>query len=135
MKVQPYLFFDGQCDEALEFYKRAVGAKVEMLSRFKDSPDRSIPIRPGTEQKVMHATIRVGDSTILASDGDCKGQVRPQGFAWAINVPTVAEAERVFANLREGGQEQMPLTKTFFSERFGMLADRFGVSWMILAGK
>ena len=131
MQVQPYLFFDGRCDEAIEFYKSALGAKVTMLLRFKEAPDPTM-IAPGTADKVMHSAFRVGDTEILASDGRCLGKEKFQGFALSITVATEAEEDRFFAALGNGGQVQMPLTKTFFSPRFGMVADRFGVTWMIL---
>jgi PhnB protein len=134
MPVQPYLFFDGKCEEAVEFYRSALGAEVEMLMRFKDCPEPQPPgmVPPGSENKVMHASLRIGDATILASDGRCLGQPSFQGFALAVTVPSEGEADRLFAALADGGQVQMALAKTFFSPRFGMVADRFGVSWMIL---
>ncbi|HEX2257893.1 MAG TPA: VOC family protein [Afifellaceae bacterium] len=134
MQIQPYLFFDGRCEEAIEFYKRAVGAEVEMLMRFKESPDAPPPgtISPGSENKVMHATLRIGDATILASDGECAGKPSFQGFSLALSVGSEAEAEKVFAALADGGEIRMPLSRTFFSPRFGMLADRFGVGWMVM---
>jgi PhnB protein len=134
MQVQPYLFFDGRCDEALEFYKRTLRAEVMMLMRFKDSPEPHQPgmIPPGSETKVMHASFRIGDSTLMASDGRCLGKPNFQGFALSVTVPSDAEADRLFAALGDGGQVQMPMAKTFFSSRFGMVADRFGVSWMII---
>ena len=133
MQIQPYLFFDGRCEEALEFYRGAVGAEVTMLMRFKDSPEPPQPgmVPPGAEKKVMHASFRIGDSTVLASDGRSLGQPSFQGFSLSLTVSNEAEAERLFASLADGGQVQTPLTKTFFSPRFGMVADRFGVSWMI----
>jgi PhnB protein len=133
MQVQPYLFFDGRCEEAVEFYRRALGAEVTMLMRFKDSPEAPQPgmVPPGSENKVMHSSLRIGDTTVLASDGQCLGQPSFQGFSLSLTVPNDAEAERRFAALADGGQVQMPLAKTFFSPRFGMVADRFGVSWMI----
>ena len=133
MQVQPYLFFDGKCEEAIEFYRRTVGAEVTMLMRFKDSPEPQQPgmCPPGAEDKVMHASIRIGDTTILASDGRCTGKPSFQGFALSLTVPDEAKAERLFGAIADGGQVQMPLTKTFFSPRFGMVADRFGVSWMV----
>jgi PhnB protein len=133
MAVQPYLFFDGRCEEAIEFYRRAVGAEVNMLLRWKDSPEPPQPgtIPPGGEDKIMHAQLIVGDATILASDGRCQGKPSFEGFALSLTVPDEATAERRFAALAEGGQVQMPLAKTFFSPRFGMLADRFGVAWMV----
>ena len=133
MQVQPYLFFDGRCEEAVEFYRRALGAEVTMLMRFRDSPEPPAPgmVPPGAESKVMHTSFRIGDTTVLASDGRCLGQPSFQGFSLSLTVPNEAEAERLFAALADGGQVQMPLAKTFFSPRFGMVADRFGVPWMI----
>jgi PhnB protein len=137
MQVQPYLFFDGRCEEAVEFYRRALGAEVTMLMRFKESPEPPQPgmVPPGSENKVMHMALRIGDTTVLASDGRCMGKPSFQGFSLSLTVASEAEADRLFAALSEGGQVQMPLAKTFFSPRFGMVADRFGVSWMILVGK
>ena len=133
MQLQPYLFFDGCCEEAVEFYRRALGAEVTMLMRFSDSPQPHQPgmIPPGAENKVMHGRIRIGGTTVLVSDGRCMGRPSFQGFSLSLTVPKEDEAERLFAALADGGQVQMPLTKTFFSPRFGMVADRFGVSWMI----
>jgi PhnB protein len=131
MHVQPYLFFDGRCDEALEFYKKTLGAEVEMLMRFKESPDpESCPV--GGAEKVMHSAFKIGDTTVMASDGHCTGNPTFQGFALSVNARNGAEAERLFVSLAEGGQVQMPLGKTFFSPSFGMVADRFGVSWMVV---
>jgi PhnB protein len=134
MQVQPYLFFDGRCEEALEFYKNALGAEVTRLMRYKDSPEPHSPgcVPPGAENKVMHASFRVGETNVMASDGRCLGKPSFQGFALSLAAANEAEAERLFAAVAEGGQVQMPLTKTFFSSRFGMVADRFGVSWMII---
>ena len=132
MHVQSYLFFDGRCDEALEFYKKAASAKVDMLMRFKDGPDKTM-CAPGSEDKVMHTQFHVGDTAILASDGRCQGQPNFQGFALAVTADSEAEADRLFAALGDGGQVTMPMTKTFFSPRFGMLSDKFGVGWMILS--
>jgi len=130
MQVQPYLFFDGRCDEAVEFYRKALGAEVTMLMRFKDSPDPGM-CPAGAEDKVMHASLRIGDSTVLASDGRCQGRPSFEGFALSLTASDEAEAERLFAALGDGGQVQMPLARTFFSPRFGMVADRFGVPWMV----
>ena len=130
MQVQPYLNFDGRCEEALEFYRRALDAKIEMLMRFKESPDPGM-VSPGSEEKVMHSSFRVGDAIVLASDGRCQGNTNFQGISLTLSVADAAEAEKRFGALADGGQVQMPLTKTFFSPRFGMLADRFGISWMI----
>lgn len=133
MQVQPYLFFDGRCEEALEFYRKALGAEVKMLMRNKDSPEPPPPgmLPPGSENKVMHAVFRVGDTEVMASDGRCQGKPDFKGFSLSITVPDEAKADKLFAALADGGQVQMPLAKTFFSPRFGMVADRFGVSWMI----
>src|SRR2546426_247621 len=129
--VQPYLFFDGRCEEALDFYSKTLGAKVECVAHFKDSPDPTM-CQPGIDQnKVMHASFRIGGNTIMASDGRCTGQPSFQGFSLSLTLAEEAEADRLFAALAKNGQVQMPLAKTFFSPRFGMVADRFGVSWMI----
>ena len=131
MQVQPYLFFDGRCEEALEFYKSALGAEVQMLMRFRDNPEpQANPT--GAADKVMHTSFRVGDTTVMASDGRCLGQPSFQGFALSLTARDDAEAERLFGALAEGGQVQMPLARTFFSSRFGMVADPFGVPWMIV---
>jgi PhnB protein len=130
MQIEPYLFFEGRCEEALEFYCRALGAEVTLLMRFKESPDPG-SCRPGTEDKVMHANFRIGNTTVMASDGRCEGHPAFQGFSLSLSLTDEAEAERLFAALSDGGQVQMPLTKTFWSQCFGMVADRFGVSWMI----
>ena len=131
MQIQPYLMYEGRCEEAIAFYRGALGAEVTMLMRFKDSPDPGM-VPPGAEDKVMHASFRIGETTVLASDGRCGGPASFQGFSLSLTVPNEAEAERLFGALGNGGQVQMPLTKTFFSPRFGMVADRFGVSWMVL---
>jgi PhnB protein len=129
--VQSYLFFDGRCEEALDYYRQTLGAEVTALMRFKDSPDPS-QCKPGSENKVMHANFKIGDTQVLASDGRCEGKPSFQGFALTLNVPDEAEAERRFTALAEGGKVQLPLSKTFFSVRFGMVSDRFGVTWMVI---
>ena len=131
MQVQPYLFFNGRCEEAVNFYRKTLGAEVETLMRFNESPDPSM-CAPGTLDKVMHGSIRIGDATVLVSDGRCEGQPKFGGFALTIYAADEAKAKTLFAALGDGGQVQMPLTKTFFSPAFGMVADRFGVSWMVL---
>ncbi len=130
--IQPYLFFGGRCDEAVEFYRTAVGAQVEMTMRFKESPEPHPPgmLPPGFEDKVMHTSFRIGESTIMASDGPCK-EPGFRGFSLSLAVATEAEADRAFLALSDGGEVQMPIGKTFWSPRFGMLVDRFGVAWMI----
>ena len=135
MTVQPYLFFDGKCEEALEFYKSAIGAKVDMLMRFSESPEKPDPSKmpPNSANKVMHAAFKVGDTQILASDGHCAGKPSFQGFGLALNAKSDAEAEKLFNAVGKGGQVLQPLTKTFFASKFGMVTDRFGVMWMVLA--
>lgn len=130
--IQPYLMFGGRCEEALEFYRSALGAQVDMLLRFSESPDPTPPgmLPPGFENKVMHASFRVAGNVIMASDG-CEVGAQFKGFSLSISVATEAEADRYFSALSDGGQVQMPLTKTFWSPRFGMLTDRFGIAWMI----
>jgi len=134
MQVQPYLYFEGRCDEAIEFYRKTLGAEVTMLMRHKDSPEPHQPgmLPPGAENKVMHSSFRIGESTLMASDGLCSGKPDFKGVSLTVSVANANEAERLFAALGEGGKVQMPLAKTFFSSRFGMVADRFGVSWMII---
>lgn len=134
MKLQSYLFFDGRCEEAIEFYKQTLGVKVEMLMRFKDSPEPPQPgcMAPNSEDKIMHACFHLGDTAIMASDGRCEGKPSFKGFSLSLTVDTEAEAESLFAALGAGGQVQVPMMKTFYSPRFGMVADRFGVSWMII---
>jgi len=129
MQAQPYLIFEGRCEDAINFYRRAVGAEVNMLLRFKDAP--AGPEQHPPDDKVMHANIRIGDTTVLLSDGRCSGRPSFQGFTLALIVANDAEAKRYFAALAEGGQIQQPLTKTFFSSSFGTLVDRFGVGWMV----
>ncbi len=131
MHVQPYLFFDGRCEEALDFYRSKLGAEVQALMRFKEAPDQSM-VPPGGGDKIMHSSFRVGDVTAMASDGRCQGKPSFNGFALSLTLATEAEAQKLFGALSDGGQVQMPLTKTFFSPAFGMVADRFGVSWMVL---
>ena len=131
MKGEPYLFFNGRCDAAIEFYKKALGAKDVVVMRFKDSPDpASRP--PGADDKVMHASFKIGETLIMASDGRCDGKVQFDGFSLSISVGSANEAQRLFTALSDGGQVQMPLTKTFFSPAFGMVQDRFGVGWMVI---
>jgi PhnB protein len=131
MHVQSYLFFNGRCEEAIEFYKKTLGAKVEMMMRFKEAPGDH-KCSPGTEDKIMHSCLRIGDTAVMASDGMAQGQPEFKGFSLTINAKDVAEAERLFGALGEGGEVRQPLIQTFFSPRFGMLADKFGVGWMVI---
>jgi PhnB protein len=131
MQVQPYVNFDGRCEEALEFYRLALGAELLGLRRFKDHPGPHDPRMTAPADKVMHAAFRLGQTMILASDGRCTGKPNFQGFSLSLTVADGAEAERFFAALADGGEVRMPLGKTFFSSYFGMVTDRFGVPWMV----
>ena len=130
MQVQPYLFFNGRCEEALAFYRDALGAKVDMLMRFKDAPEQS-GAPAGNGDKVMHASFHVGDSLLMASDGMADGTTEFKGFSLSLNYADVDEARRAFDALAQGGRVVMPLDKTFFATIFGMASDRFGVQWMV----
>lgn len=130
MQVQPYLSFEGRCEEALDFYKKALDAEVSALMRFSEAPGGS---SPENANKVMHSSMKIGDTVVMASDGRCTGQRSFSGTHLAVLVKTADEARRRFDALAEGGQVQMPLDKTFFSPAFGILTDRFGVPWMIVA--
>lgn len=133
MKVAAYLNFDGRCEEAIEFYRRTLGAEVEMLMRFKDSPEPCAPgmLPPGSDNKVMHASFRIGETTLMASDCHSAGKPSFQGISLAINPADEAKAKVIFDALADGGKVQAPLSKTFFSAAFGVVSDRFGVTWMI----
>jgi PhnB protein len=138
MQVQPYLIFEGRCEEAIEFYKKALGAKVEMLMRFKDNPEPqgdAPGCAPGAGQadKVMHAALKIGDTTVMCSDGMASNKPNFQGFSLSLDAKDEKDAKRMYAALGEGGgKEVMPLGKTFYSPCFGMVADRFGVNWMVI---
>lgn len=141
MRIEPYLFLDGRCEEAIEFYRQALGAEVLMLMRFSDAPaedgpppEGCAPPPAGTGDKVMHAGLRIGETTLMLSDGMCGGHPEFKGVSLSLSVADDAEAARVFAALAEGGQVQMPLARSFFASSFGMLADRFGVNWMVVTG-
>jgi len=138
MQVQPYLFFDGRCEEALEFYKKTLGAKVEMMMRFKENPDKdkNPNCMPADDNKIMHAAFKVGDTMVMGSDGMAAGG-KPEfkGFSLTVSAKDDAEAEKTFAALSDGGKVEMPLTKTFFSSKFGMLNDKFGIGWMVLVAQ
>jgi PhnB protein len=136
MPVTPYLFLDGRAEEAIEFYKKNLGAKVEMMMRFKDAPPNAGGPAPDpkTLDKVMHACITINGTQVFVSDGDCTGKGKFEGFSLALDAKEAAEGERMFNSLSQGGQVRMPMMETFFAQRFGMLADKFGVGWMIMAG-
>jgi PhnB protein len=129
--IQPYLFFGGRCEEAIEFYRTALGAEVRMLVRFKESPEPQPGLPDCFEDKVMHATLQIGETLLMASDGRCQGDANFEGFSLSITVSDEGEAERIFAALGEGGLVTMPLEKTFWAPKFGMVQDRFGVGWMV----
>lgn len=133
MLLQPYLMFEGRCEEAYEFYRKALGAEKTMMLRFSESPEPPQPgmVPPGCENKIMHMQFRIGDQIVMASDGRCKGKPTFEGISLTLTLDSEAEADKTFAALVDGGKIQMPLAKTFFSPRFGILTDRFGVSWMI----
>jgi PhnB protein len=129
--VQPYLFFGGRCEEAIEFYRKALGAEVARLVRFKEAPEPQPEMPECFEEKIMHATLRIGETILMASDGRCEGEANFEGFSISLTVTDEAEADRIFAALSEGGLATMPLEKTFWAPKFGMLQDRFGVGWMV----
>jgi len=136
MHTQVYLFFDGRTEEALDFYKKMLGAEVEMLMRFKDAPQEAqAGCAPGSENKVMHSCFKLGDQRVMASDGRNQGKPEFKGFSLTLAVDSEAEADRLFAALSDGGKIEMPLGKTFFSPKFGVLSDKFGVGWMVMVGQ
>ena len=128
--IQPYLNFGGRCEEAVEFYRKALGAELRMMMRFKEAPEKS-DLPECFQDKVMHASLQIGDSVLMASDGRCEGAQNFEGFSISITVADVAEAERVFAALSDGGLVTLGLEETFWSPKFGILQDRCGVSWMV----
>ena len=136
MKIEPYVFFDGRCEEALAFYKSAIGAETTMLMRHSQNPDvQPGMMPPGSENKVMHASMKIGDAMVMCSDGNCGGKPSFQGFSLTYNAKDEAEADRAFAALSQGGQVTMPLGKTFFSPKFGMCSDKFGLGWMVIVAQ
>ena len=136
MNVQPYLSFQGRAQEALDFYKTAVGAKVDMVMHFKDAPkEMQAQTPPASMDKVMHAAFHVGETQLFATDGECMGSLSFTGISLTINATSNEEAEKVFAALGKGGQTTIPMSETFFAHRFGVLADKFGVKWMVLNPK
>ena len=133
MQIHPYLSFEGRAEEALAFYKKALGAKETMVMRFKDAPpEAQANMTPDTGDKIMHMSFTVGDTELMGSDGYCTGKPTFQGISLTFNAKDAADAEKVFNALSDGGQVKMPLNKTFFSPAFGMLSDKFGVGWMII---
>jgi PhnB protein len=136
MQVQPYLFFDGRCEEALDFYKKTLGAKVEMMMRFKENPEKNDHMcAPENQDKVMHCCFKIGDTAIMGSDGRNSGQPKFDGFALSLDVKSDDEAQKQFKALSDGGEVAMPMGPTFFASSFGMVRDRFGVHWMVIKAK
>ena len=135
MRVQPFLTFEGRCEEALTFYQAALGAEILSLMRFKDSPlpEETGARPPGSGDKIMNASLRIGDSVLMASDGRCSGAPEFKGVSLSITLPDPAQASRIFRALAQGGEVLVPMTETFFAQRFGMVADRFGLTWLVLA--
>lgn len=131
--ISPYLFFAGRCEEALNFYREAIGAQTEMVMRYSESPEPIPPgrLQPGFENKIMHASFRVGEALVMASDG-CNDEGSFDGFQLALTVPSEAAAQLAFNALAHGGTITMPLVKTFWSPSFGMLTDKFNVGWMVM---
>lgn len=132
MQIQPYLFFEGRCEEAINFYKKAIGAELVFQMRFSESPEKAgADCGPIDPNKIMHATIKIGESIVMLSDGRCQSPAQFKGFSLSISVKDEAQADRAFAALAEGGSVMMPLTRTFWSPKFGMATDQFGVLWMV----
>ena len=133
MKIDPYLFFDGRCEEAIEFYQQALGAKVEFMMRNSESPEPPPPgtLPAGSEDKVMHASVRIGGALVMMSDGLCGGDAAFKGFSLSLDCPDASTAQEAFAALADGGHVHVPLGKTFWAPLFGMVNDRFGVGWMV----
>ena len=135
MQIQPYLFFEGRTEEALKFYEKALGAEVQMMMRYKDSPDSPPPGMNPPPNKIMHACVKIGDSQVMASDGMCSGNAIFGGFSLSFTAKDAADAKRRFDALADGGKVSMPLGETFFAKSFGMVHDKFGVGWMVIAGQ
>ncbi|XHS79414.1 VOC family protein [Burkholderiaceae bacterium UC74_6] len=133
MKIDPYLFFDGRCEEAIEFYKSSLGAEVQMIMRNSDSPapppEGMLP--PGSENKIMHSSLLIKGALIMMSDGHCSGKTEFKGFSISLDCDTQDEAHKFFDGLAAGGRVNMPLSQTFWAPLFGMVEDKFGVNWMV----
>ena len=136
MNIQPYLSFEGRAQEAIDFYKSALGATVDVIMHFKDAPpEMQAQMSPDSKDKIMHAAFHVGDTQVMASDGHCSGKASFSGVTLTLNAASNGEAEKLFGALGKGGQVTMPMSETFFAHRFGMVADKFGVNWMVLNPK
>jgi PhnB protein len=130
MQLNPYLTFNGQCEEAFRFYEKVLGGKIEAMMPHEGSPmEQHVP--PKWRSKIMHARLRLGDEVLMGSDAPPDRYQPMQGFSVTLGIQDPAEAERVFHALSERGTVQMPIEKTFWALRFGMLVDQFGTPWMI----
>jgi PhnB protein len=134
MNVQPYLSFEGRAQEAIDFYKSALGATVDMVMHFKDAPPE-MQASPESKDKIMHSAFRIGDTQVMATDGQCSGKASFSGITLTLNATSNGEAEKLFNALAQGGKVNMPMSETFFANRFGMVADKFGVGWMVINPK
>jgi PhnB protein len=136
MNVQPYLSFEGRAQEAIDFYKTALGAKVDMVMLYKDAPPEvQSQMAPGSKDKVMHAAFKIGETQLMATDGHCSGKASFTGVSLTLNASSNAEADKLFGALTQGGKVEVPLSETFFADRFGIVADKFGVNWMVINPK
>jgi PhnB protein len=136
MDIQPYLSFEGRTQEAIDFYKSALGATVDMVMHFKDAPpEMQAQMSPESKEKVMHAAFHVGSTQLFATDGDCSGKASFSGVSLTLNATSNGEAEKLFGALGQGGKVTMPMSETFFAHRFGVVSDKFGVKWMVLNPK
>ena len=136
MNVQPYLSFEGRAQEAIDFYKSALGATVDAVMHFKDAPpEMQSQMSPGSKDKIMHSAFHIGDTQVMATDGQCSGKASFSGITLTLNAASNGEAEKLFNALAQGGKVNMPMSETFFAHRFGMVADKFGVGWMVLNPK
>ena len=136
MNVQPYLSFEGRAQEAIDFYKSALGATVDMIMHFKDAPpEAQANMTPESKDKIMHAAFRIGDTQVMASDGFCSGKASFSGVSLTLIATSNDEADKLFKALSQGGKVNMPMSETFFANRFGVVADKFGVNWMVIHPK
>ena len=136
--IQPYLFFEGRTEEALEFYRKALGAQVQMMMRYREAPEGNAKCPDGSAppgEKIMHSAFTIGESMLMASDGFCSGKPQFGGFSLSYPAKDEADAKKRFDALAAGGKVSQPLTETFFAKSFGMVTDKFGVGWMVIAGQ
>ena len=128
--LNPYLFYNGNCEAAFKYYEKVLGGKIEFLMRADEGPADMKP-SPGNEKKIMHARMSIGSQVLMASDAPPGRYHKPQGFSVSIQIPELSRAERTFQSLAESGTVIMPFRQTFFAARFGMLVDKFGTPWMV----